>query len=164
MSEIGFYHLTRTPLEEALPRLLEKVLASGLRAVLRVSDPERLELLNRALWTYATDSFLPHGTRADGFAEEQPVYLTTGPENPNGASVLVLVDGAPAEDLERFERCLELFDGGDEEAVARARERWRGAVAAGHQVTYWRQNERGGWARGATGGRPEASRPSGAPL
>ena len=154
MSEVGFYHLTRTPLEEALPRLLEKVLAAGKRAVVRVAEPERLELLNRTLWTYSNDSFLPHGTKGDGFAEEQPVYLTTGEEVPNGAGVLVLLDGTEAEDMGAFERCLALFDGRDADAVARARERWRAAVAGGHRVTYWQQNERGGWVRagGAGGG------------
>ena len=29
MTEVGFYHLTTSPLERALPALLEKVLASG---------------------------------------------------------------------------------------------------------------------------------------
>ena len=76
MTEIGFYHLTRSPLEQALPRLLEKVLASGQRAVLRCPDRARMEALDRALWTYGKDSFLPHGTRADGFAEAQPIFLT----------------------------------------------------------------------------------------
>jgi DNA polymerase III subunit chi len=167
LTELGFYHLTRTPLEEALPRLLEKAVAAGKRVVLRAADAERLEALNRSLWTYAPDSFLPHGARADGFAEEQPVYLTTGPEVPNGAAVLVLVDGAEAPDLAAFERCLELFDGRDGEAVARARERWRAAQAAGHEVTYWRQNERGGWVKGAAGGRrgaPDPSSARGAPV
>ena len=147
MTEIGFYHLTRSTLDEALPRLLEKAYAAGNRVLVRVGDPERLELLNRALWTYGKESFLPHGTRSDGFAEEQPIYLTTQVENPNGATVLVLVEDAPAPDLAAFDRCLDLFDGGDTEAVARARERWRGALAAGHGCTYWQQGERGGWVK-----------------
>ena len=33
MTEIGFYHLQRSTLEQALPRLLEKVLETGGRAV-----------------------------------------------------------------------------------------------------------------------------------
>jgi DNA polymerase-3 subunit chi len=162
VTELGFYHLTRTPLEEALPRLLEKVVESGKRAVLRAGDEERLEALNRSLWTYENDSFLPHGTRADGSADAQPVFLTTAVENPNGAAILVLVDAAEAPDLAGFDRCLELFDGRDERAVALARERWRAALAAGHTVVYWRQNERGGWVRGGgggSGGRPDPSRP-----
>ena len=151
MTEVGFYHLTRMSLEDVLPRLLEKVVAQGKRAVLRCGDEERLEALNRALWTYTNESFLPHGSRADGHADEQPVYLTTGDENPNGAAVLVLVDAAPAEDLGAFERCVEMFDGRDERAVGLARARWREVAAAGHTATYWQQNERGGWVRGGGG-------------
>jgi DNA polymerase III subunit chi len=148
LTEIGFYHLTRSTLEDALPRLLEKAYVGGSRVVVRVGDPERLELLNRALWTYGKDSFLPHGTRADGFAEVQPIYLTTQIENPNAASILALVHDAEAPDLASFGRCLDLFDGGDPEAVSRARARWRAAAAAGHGCVYWQQSERGGWTKG----------------
>jgi DNA polymerase-3 subunit chi len=145
VSEIGFYHLTRSSLEQALPRLLEKILESGRRAVLRAADPERLEGLDRALWTYGRDSFLPHGTRADGFPEAQPILLTTGEDRANGADVLVLVDAAPMGDLAPYARVLDLFEGRSEEAVAMARERWRQARAAGHRLVYWQQDERGGW-------------------
>lgn len=147
MTDIGFYHLTRSPLDEALPRLLEKAYATGHRVVVRGGDAERIELLNRALWTYGKDSFLPHGARSDGFAEDQPIYLTAQVENPNGATILVRVDGAEAPDLAGFARCLDLFDGHDEDAVARARERWREAREAGHACTYWQQGERGGWVK-----------------
>jgi DNA polymerase-3 subunit chi len=150
--EIGFYHLTRSSLEEALPRLLEKAYAAGQRAVVRVGDAERLELLNRSLWTYEKESFLPHGTRADGYPERQPIYLTVGTENPNGATLLFLVDGADASDAHVFARCFDLFDGGDPEAVERARRRWRAAVEQGHACVYWQQNERGGWTKAATSG------------
>ena len=149
MTEVGFYHLTRSTVEEALPRLLEKAYAAGLRAVVRGSDAERLDLLNRALWTYGKDSFLPHGAKSDGFAAAQPIYLTTQVENPNRATVLALVDAAIAPDLARFDRCLDLFDGGDAEAVALARQRWRDALAAGHVCTYWQQTDRGGWTKAA---------------
>lgn len=150
MVEVGFYHLTRSSLEEALPRLLEKAYAAGQRAVVRVGNAERLELLNRSLWTYEKESFLPHGSRADGHPEHQPIYLTVGDENPNGATLLFLVDGAEATDAAGFTRCFDLFDGGDPEAVERARVRWRAAVAQGHRCVYWRQNERGGWTKAAT--------------
>ncbi len=148
MTEIGFYHLTRSTLEEALPRLLEKAYAGATRVLVRIGDAERLELLNRALWTHGKDSFLPHGTRADGFAEDQPIYLTTQIENPNGATILVLVHDAEAPDLASFDRCLDLFDGDDPSAVDRARGRWRAATAAGHGCVYWQQSERGGWTKG----------------
>ena len=149
MTEVGFYHLTRSTLEHALPRLLEKAYAAGNRLLVRASDAEWLELLNRTLWTYGKESFLPHGTKADGFADQQPIYLTVGTENPNAATILVLVDGADAPDLASFARCLELFDGGDPDAVERARRRWREALEQGHNTVYWQETERGGWTNAA---------------
>jgi DNA polymerase-3 subunit chi len=148
VTEIGFYHLTRSTLHEALPRLLEKAYASGARVLVRGRDPERIDLLDRVLWTYAKESFLPHGTRSDGHPEEQPIYLTAQVENPNRADILVRIDEAEAPDLASFARCLDLFDGGDPDAVARARDRWRTAAAAGHACIYWQQGERGGWVKG----------------
>jgi DNA polymerase-3 subunit chi len=145
MVEVGFYQLQRSALEPALARLLEKVLASGQRAVVRTSSPDRVEALNRALWTFGQGSFLPHGSRDDGHAEDQPVFLTASADHPNGATVLVLVDGAEAEPASPFERCLYLFDGNDGQAVEQARALWRQWRARGAKVTYWQQTERGGW-------------------
>lgn len=145
MTDIGFYHLTRTPLERALPKLLEKVLGAGKRAVIRAGSPERVEFLNGALWTYEPSSFLPHGTARDGRSEDQPVYLTAEDEKPNNAEILILTDGVTAPDMDGFERCLEMFDGRDTTAVEAARRRWRDYTASGHTLTYWQQNERGGW-------------------
>jgi DNA polymerase-3 subunit chi len=145
MTEIGFYHLTRSPLERALPRLLEKVLGAGLRAVVRAGSAERVEFLNAALWTYEPASFLPHGTAREGDASWQPIWLTEGEDNPNEAEVLVLTDGVTATDVSAFERCLEMFDGRDQQAVEAARERWRAYNDAGHALTYWQQTSRGGW-------------------
>jgi len=148
MAGVAFYHLTRKPLETALPELLEKVVERGMKAVVRAASDERIRSLNELLWTYRKDAFLPHGTAEDGNGESQPVWLTTGQDNPAGASVLLLVDGVAAADLEGFARCLDLFDGRDEDAVAGARNRWRAARSGGHTVTYWKQGERG-WEKGA---------------
>lgn len=149
MSDIGFYHLVRSPLEKALPKLLEKVLESGARAVVMAGSGERVETLNAVLWTYHPNSFLPHGSARDGKPEQQPIWLTERDENPNGATILVLTDGASSGQIDRYARCLEIFDGGDPEAVSRARERWRTYKDAGHNVTYYQQTDTGGWAKKA---------------
>ena len=145
MTDIGFYHLTRSPLERALPKLLEKVLESGARAVVMAGSEERVDALNALLWTYESASFLPHGATQDGDAPDQPIWLTTTDENPNGAGILVLTDGATSSRVGEFDRCLELFDGRDDAAVGAARDRWRAYGDAGHTLTYWQQNDRGGW-------------------
>ncbi len=145
MTEIAFYHLERSSLEAALAKLLEKVLENDLRAVVRAGSEERVEALTAALWTYEQGAFLPHGSAKDGNGAAQPVWLTTGEDNPGGASVLVLTDGAAGDDVADYGRCLELFDGHDEDALAGARAHWQAYKAAGHDLTYWRQGEQGGW-------------------
>jgi DNA polymerase-3 subunit chi len=143
MAEIGFYHLLSTPLERALPRLLERAVGQGHRIVICAGSPERVEHLNALLWTYDEAGFLPHGSARDGNAAAQPIWLTHQPENPNHASMLVLIDGVDHGDLDGFARCADMFDGNDPNAVETARGRWRSATAAGHTLTYWQQTEKG---------------------
>jgi DNA polymerase-3 subunit chi len=143
MAEVGFYHLLSTPLERALPRLLERAVGQGHRVVVQAGSPERVEHLNALLWTYDESGFLPHGSARDGNPVAQPIWLTHEVENPNGASILFLVDGVAADDLSGFTRCLDLFDGNNPDAVQAARSRWRTASAAGHTLTYWQQTKKG---------------------
>jgi DNA polymerase-3 subunit chi len=143
VAEVAFYQLRRTPLERALPEILEKILARGWRAVVVAGSLERVEALNGQLWTYGRDSFLPHGSKADGNAPHQPVWLTDTEENPNRADVLVLVDGAEAKGLADYRRVFDLFDGNDAAATAAASGRWQRAKASGHDVAFWQQGERG---------------------
>jgi DNA polymerase-3 subunit chi len=149
MTDVAFYQLQKWPLEKALPKLLEKTLEAGKRALVIARSEERVEALAALLWTYAPDSWLPHGTAQDGYAEDQPVFLTSHHDNPNGATFLFLTDGADAAAIDAYERCFDLFDGNDEGAVAAARERWRRRTRAGHAVTFWQQTDRGGWERKA---------------
>jgi DNA polymerase III subunit chi len=149
LPEILFYHLERATLEAVLPSLLEKTLERGWRAVVQVGTPERLEALDETLWTFKTDSFLPHGTARDGNANLQPIYLTVGDDTPNGASVRFLVDGADPARYEGFSRMVFMFDGNNPDAVAQARGQWKAAKAVGCPATYWQQNETGRWVKKA---------------
>lgn len=145
MSAISFYHLERTSLDSALPKLLEKVIERGHRVVVIAGSEARVKVLNSALWTFEEQSFLPHGSESDGCADRQPVYLTTHDENPNGSDVLVLVDGAESKSLSSFARVLDMFDGHDAEAVQAARTRWQKLKEQGYDLAYWQQTPQGGW-------------------
>jgi len=148
MTEILFYHLHRQPVEKVLPSLLEKSLERGWRVVVQAATDDRVEALDAQLWTYRDDTFLPHGTAKDGEVTLQPILLTTADDNPNGANVRFLIDGAPVPaDAAAYQRIVLLFDGEDEDAVAAARERWKEAKAAGHEATYWQPDEQGRWKR-----------------
>ena len=150
MSETLFYHLERKSLDDVLPGLLERTRERGWRAVVQVGSAERMAALDTHLWTYSEQSFLAHGTAAEGHSSRQPVYLTTEEENPNGAQVLFLVGGAMPSDwsaprLAGFARIVLLFDGRDPEALAAARAAWHDAKQARHDVTYWKESPSGKW-------------------
>ena len=145
MTRINFYHLLTAPLEQALPVLLEKSLSAGHRVVLMAGSRERVAHLDAHLWTHDPASFLPHGSVRDGMEAQQPIFLTDVDENPNQADLLVLTDGVTSARLGEFARCLTLFDGQDEQAVAQARAYWKEWSAAGHELIYYQQTERGGW-------------------
>tara|TARA_B100001123_G_scaffold240224_1_gene268762 strand:- start:31 stop:483 length:453 start_codon:yes stop_codon:yes gene_type:complete len=147
MTKFAFYQLDRMPLDRALPQLLNKVIAQNCRVLVRTRTEEELNHLNRLLWTYDADSFLPHGTSSDGFDSEQPIYLTTSDVNPNYASVEVLVGGAGHSRKGNFERTLDLFEGDDPNARAAATKRRRSLSVAGESVTFWRQSIDGVWKR-----------------
>lgn len=149
MAEILFYHLTESTLEDALPGLLERSLARGWKVVVQTGSEERRDALDQHLWTFRDDAFLAHATDREPHPQEQPVLLTTGRDNVNGAKIRFLVDGAAPPDLARYDRAVFLFDGHDAAQVEAARGHWKTMKAAGHSVTYWQQTPDRRWERKA---------------
>ena len=150
MTEFRFHHLERRRVDQALPELLEQAYAEGRRAVVQTASEEQVAALDDRLWTFDDASFLPHGAAGDGDPKEQPIFLTSRLENPNGAKLLVVVSGADAPSAgqaEDFEQAILLFDGRDEEALKRARADWARLKAEGRDISYWREGEEGGWER-----------------
>lgn len=154
MTEVLFYHLQTRTLEQALPGLLEKCVERGWRTVVQTGSVERRDALDAHLWTYAEESFLPHGTMRDGDPADLPILVTAAPDEPGPCdppyTVRFLVDRAvPPDDLSGLLRAVFLFDGNDADAVLEARTAWKAVKAAGHEATYWVQDERGRWVKKA---------------
>lgn len=145
MAEVLFYHLTDSSLDSVLPGLLEKSLQRGWNAVVQTASEERRDALDLLLWTWRDDSFIGHGTAQDKHATLQPVILTDCAENPNGARIRFMVDGAEPPPLDGYERAVLIFDGHDDEQLRAARKYWKIARASGHQITYWQQTAEGRW-------------------
>ena len=151
MTEVRFYHLTQSPLENTLPGLLTKSLARGWRVIVQGGDEARLGFLDTHLWSFADESFLPHGLEGDGAT--QPIWLTTSDTNPNDAGVLMLIDGARATParMKGFDLITVFFDGADQSAITQAREDWKAVTEAGLAAVYWAQ-ENGRWVQKAKSG------------
>lgn len=146
MTETLFYHLERRALEDVLPGLVEKSLERGWRAVIKTDSSERSDALDTLFWTYDEASFLAHAQSGDGDPKRQPLLITVEDENPNGARILFCVGGTEPSDWGRvssLSRVVLMFDGRDQDALARARGAWKKARDAGHEVTYWKETPSG---------------------
>lgn len=145
MTRVDFYHLQKSSLDQVLPKLCEKAYATGKRIKVLLGVTERVDFINTLLWTYADESFLPHGSKKDGFIEDQPIFISDKEENENHADLLILADGAilPIDKLKDYERVLNIFDGNDEDAIQCARRYWKEIKSSISDIHYWQQNTSG---------------------
>lgn len=149
MAEILFYHLTESKLEDALPPLVDKSLARGWRAVIQCQSQESCDLIDNELWSWRDTSFLPHRKDGGDHDARQPILLTTGETNANGANIRFLTGGADLPGPLDYERVVVMFDGHDNVQLEQARAQWKRFSGEGHTLTYWQQNGSGGWERKA---------------
>lgn len=149
MTEVLFYHLTESKLDEALPALIEKSLERDWRVAVEFTDTDARDELDVHLWTYRDDSFLPHGTDDGEEPERQPVLLTVLKENLNRANIRFFVNGATPGDLEGYDRAILMFDGYDPQELETARGEWKRLKAEGHALTYWQQTPERRWVKKA---------------
>ncbi len=147
MAQVDFYHLQKQSLENVLPKLLEKAYATGKPIKVKVGNEDRVEFINSALWSYDEQSFLPHGSKKDGFGEDQPIWISAGDDAPNQAVFLFLVDGAAVtpDVLSQYERVFNIFDGNSEAALNQARAFWKELKTSGNTINYWQQDDAGKW-------------------
>jgi DNA polymerase-3 subunit chi len=145
--QVDFYHLTAQPLERVLPQIAEKVVATGGRLLIVDADEERRDRLDRLLWEYSRDGFLPHAVVGAGDDAAQPVLIGPDTNAGNAARNVALADGRWRNEALGFDRAFLFFD---EERVAGARIAWKG-LAGREEVgrRYWRQNEAGRWEQAA---------------
>lgn len=144
--QVDFYHLTTRPLDRVLPRIAERVLAQGERLLVVTADEAQRVALDRLLWTYAPDSFLPHAQAGAGDEGAQPVLIAPAIEPANGARNVALVDGLWRDEAIGFERAFHFFD---EDRIVEARGAWKAlAQQPGVERRYWKQTV-SGWEQAA---------------
>lgn len=145
--QVDFYHLTRMPIERALPRIAERVLAGGERLLIVANDERQRAALDRLLWEYAPESFLPHACVGAGDDAMQPILIAPDVKAANAARHIALVDGEWRDAALTFERAFHFFD---EDRIGEARAAWKALAGRdGVERRYWKQNEAGRWEQAA---------------
>ena len=145
--QVDFYHLTATPLDRALPQIAAKVVESGARLLIVSARNEQRADLDRLLWTYRPDSFLPHAQAGAGDDSVQPVLLAPAVTPANDARHVALVDGLWRDEALAFDRAFHFFE---DEHIGAAREAWRALGGRdGVERRYWKQSDTGRWEQAA---------------
>ncbi len=141
MSEVFFYHLTNSSLGQMLPQILDRTLQNNWRVLLRSVHQDQLDRLDAQLWGGNDALFLPHGINGGKHDVDQPVLLTLGRDNLNGAKALILVHGSKTtkEEVAGYERVSLIFNGNDQMAVDEARIDWKKLTDGGVKAKYWSQ-------------------------
>ncbi len=151
MGAVYFYHLTESPLDQALPQLLDRARAQGWRVLVRGRNQPLLARLDTVLWEGPDDSFRAHGMAGD-HDDNQPILLVL--DHPGtGFDCIMSVDGADltAAEIATAERACILFDGQDGDALQRARGQWKTLTGAAVAAQYWAQED-GRWVKKAEAG------------
>ena len=148
MGAAYFYHLTKKPLEQALPLLLEKALQVGWRIEVRAIDEQRLAWLDEQLWLGSEESFLPHGLAGGAYDAHQPILLSLKPTGQ--ANCIMSVGGAliDQDEVKASDRICIIFNGLDDRELQIARQQWKSLTEAGCQAQYWFE-ETGRWQKKA---------------
>ena len=150
-TEIRFYHLERSTLDQALPLIVTKAYEKGHRVLIRTVDQGQAKHIDSLLWTANPESFLPHEVSSSSKdPKANPICITDAADNPNEADVLVSVGDMLAEDAQSFALCCDIFDGAVEDKLKAARGRWKSYKEQGEAtLSYFQQTDRGGWEKKA---------------
>ena len=145
--QVDFYHLTAQPLDRVLPRIAERVVGTGGRLLVVSESAVHRIALDKLLWTYSPETFLPHAQAGGAGDSLQPILIAGAPVAANDARNIALADGAWREEALGFDRAFHFFD---EERIAEARIAWKGlADRDGIERNYWKQNDAGRWEKAA---------------
>lgn len=143
--DILFYHLTQSTLGDILPTLVERALDRFGKITIQCVSKEQRDAIDMRLWVYADEAFIGHGTEYDQYPNLQPVFLTTGQENPNDSKIRFLIEGAVCSNIDFYQRLVVIFDGKNDEQLNLIRAQWKKYKMGNHNLTYWQQREDRCW-------------------
>jgi DNA polymerase-3 subunit chi len=141
--KLDFWQVTDDPVEKVVALIARRVLGEGERVLVVAAEAEQRAAIARALWECGPESFLANGEADSPGADRQPILLAAEPVAANGASHVILADGAFRE-CAGFARVFLLFPPG---LAPAARQAWRAVDGRdGVERAYFAQ-ESGRWVK-----------------
>jgi DNA polymerase III subunit chi len=148
MTEINFYVSSsgsKEAIYKLLPSLLEKILEQKNKVLIACEDEHEVKKLDKFLWEYNAEKFIPHGTADQEHAEDQPILITDKQENLNLSSILICLSGTRLNDFSSFVKIFDIFEGSEDQKQM-GRERWKEYKEKGYPLAYF-TSENGKWTK-----------------
>ena len=147
MSEVFFYHLTKTTLEIALPKILERALSEKWSIEIRTSANTNLDEISNAIWRGPEESFLPHCLEDHEDLQDYPIVLCKSPLK-DWRDCLIVVSQADLKENEvkNYKRICLIFDAKIEVELSKARKSWKKLSEEGINTVYWAE-VKGRWVK-----------------
>ncbi|AVP87488.1 hypothetical protein phytr_5430 [Candidatus Phycorickettsia trachydisci] len=101
---INLYKLNTEGLYKYLCQLLSKCYSQGYKTLVKTKDYNQAQEVDNKLWTFAQQSFIPHGLISDEFKESQPILITWQDIVKSDFDTLVLVENIV--DIPNFQRAM----------------------------------------------------------
>ncbi|HET8870347.1 MAG TPA: DNA polymerase III subunit chi [Aquabacterium sp.] len=137
MGKVEFHHGVPDKIGYAC-RLLRKAYRSGARVVV-TADDATLKTLDKQLWVFDDQEFVPHVLALPGKEVPQrqwftPIWLTTDPVSaPGERQILINVGGDVPQGLDRFARLFEVVSTQADDRQ-QGRRRWKQYESMGWQI------------------------------
>jgi len=139
MTRVSFYTLADDVQGDRFQvtcRLVERIHGEGLRLYVRAASEQEARHLDRLLWTFRQQSFIPHGLRGETDSDLTPVLIGWNGDAPDTRPILINLAPALPPGFERYERVCEAVDH-DPAIRAAARERFRSYRRSGLQLDHY---------------------------
>lgn len=143
--DYNFYLASANSFENTIARLVDKICSLGKRTIVYSDDEVFLDSLDNVMWTFSTNSFIPHAKYDTKYVDDQIVLLTKNIENENNANILILVNTFNVEqwNSSKFDRIILIFQ---ENLKKNAELCFSDLKKNKHTVNYWEQTPKG-WSR-----------------
>lgn len=147
MSEVFFYHLTKTTLEIALPKILERALSEKWSIEIRTSANTNLDEISNAIWRGPEESFLPHCLEDHEDLQDYPIVLCKSPLKDRRDCLMVVGQADLKEnEVKNYKRICLIFDAKIEAELSKARKSWKKLSEEGINTAYWAE-DKGRWVK-----------------
>lgn len=125
MLRVEFIKLRKPEKAKHLCQLAHSFFADGKRVLVTVQDDNQGVTLDRFMWTWQKGSFLPHAFD-NGAVDclDEPVVITSGERNPNGARVLIMGKPCSTEFIRQFDCAFDFAEIYAEDLANAARQRF----------------------------------------